>query len=799
MIFLECKQVEDTNSICNLIQANNDLFVVHLNIRSIKNRNHFAELETLIASFTHKPDVIAITESWLEYETDINYVQLNGYNNEFYIRNGTKGGGIILYISEKFQYSVLNQYSLENAESVWVELKHNGVKCKTVIGCVYRPPSTEDEKKKFITEMDNIFEKISLCKKQCIITGDFNIDVSNESSALHYLNVLECNGFYNCINLPTRVTENTETIIDHFYSNIECKGIKTGTLNIDISDHKLIFCIVKNIICKTETKESTRMFLFSDENIALFLDNMSKINWSSVYSTDDVNIAYNNFIKYFQEAMNHVIIYNNKDKKLKCKLWITKGIKKSIKTKYKLYRKTVKQPFNIELKNHYNKYKNVFAKVFRNAELLYYRKKIANCSNNKTLWNTINEALNKKGKFKCAPSEIALSENKTTTDPIIICNSFNDFFVNVGQNINNSIITDNNVPLATSYIETEVSNSMYIMPVNEQEVEKYINQLDCTKACGADNIHPKLVKVAKMFIIKPLTYIFNMSLKTGIFPDNMKIARVMPIYKHGDKASVGNYRPISVLSVFSKFLEKVMKDRLSQYLNKNNLLYPYQYGFRTGYNTSLALAELSNLIKLELENGNVCLGLFVDLKKAFDSVNHSIMCDKLNLYGIRGIALKWFKNYLSNRQQYVELNNAKSDLKSISVGVPQGSILGPTLYLLYVNDMYKSLKYGKAKLYADDTNIFYMGNNIKELTKQAQSDVDSLCNWLKANKLVANSDKTNYMVFRSYRSEVDPNIDLKFNKNTVSRVENCKYLGVYLDECLNWKTHVEQVCKKNKN
>ena len=257
------------------------------------------------------------------------------------------------------------------------------------------------------------------------------------------------------------------------------------------------------------------------------------------------------------------------------------------------------------------------------------------------------------------------------------------------------------------------------------------------------------MKTVSDIICGPLSNIINNSFSSGIFPDFFKLAKVIPIYKKGLKLDCSNYRPISLLSNIGKIFEKVMNVKLTTFLNRFNCFYKYQFGFRNKHSTTHTLIEITENIREALDNGNYACGVFIDLQKAFDTVNHDILFRKLNYYGVRGIALEWFKSYLSNRMQMVYINNTFSNINNIDIGVPQGSILGPLLFLIYVNDLNTCIKYSNTYHFADDTNLQLITKSLNKLNRYMNHDLANLVQWLRANKISLNTKKTVLVLFKT--------------------------------------------------
>ena len=394
-------------------------------------------------------------------------------------------------------------------------------------------------------------------------------------------------------------------------------------------------------------------------------------------------------------------------------------------------------------------------------------------------------------KKKVAKFSEMLVNNELISDPSTIANKFNEFFTNIGPSLANKIPVTN--IKATQFLKGDYQNSFFFLPVSEPEIIKVISDLKNSHSKRSDIIPVNLVKCCAVELSSILTHLNNESLSNGIFPDILKIAKVVPIFKNGDKKQISNYRPISVLSSFSKIFEKVVSTRLIKYLDANNILHQSQFGFRAKLSTSMALLELVDEISKSIDDKKYTVGVFLDLDKAFDTVNHQILLSKLNHYGVRGIANKWFASYLGNRQQYVTVDNASSSFSKIVCGVPQGSILGPLLFILYINDLNSVSENLRTIMFADDTNLFRSDDNLAEIETNLNRELKLFTLWFQVNLLSLNVSKTSYIIF-GYRMTHDINLMMQGTK--LERAIETKFLGVLINHKLSWKSHISTVCSK---
>ena len=352
-------------------------------------------------------------------------------------------------------------------------------------------------------------------------------------------------------------------------------------------------------------------------------------------------------------------------------------------------------------------------------------------------------------------------DGATISNPMAISNIFNNYFSSIAGK------TKLNISFSHKHFSNFLKNrsniSFFISPTDKSEIENIISSLDSNKSVGPNSIPTKILKLLKNDISSQLSEIFNISFSSGVFPSILKTAKVILVHKKDSKLDFSNYRPISLLSNVEKILEKLMYNRILKFFSDNNLIYSLQFGFRQKYSTVHALINLTESIRKNQDEGNISCGIFVDLQKAFDTVEHDILLSKLEHYGIRGLANEWFKSYLSNRKQYVSINGYHSNLADVKFGVPQGSVLGPLLFLIYINDLNQALKFCKVHHFADDTNLIHFSKSVNRLNKHVNLDLKNLTYWLNANKISLNVKKTELVIFKHQKKKLDSPI--KTNKN----------------------------------
>ena len=473
--------------------------------------------------------------------------------------------------------------------------------------------------------------------------------------------------------------------------------------------------------------------------------------------------------------------------------WVGKGLRKCIHKKNRLYKLSLARKDQASIDN-YKKYKNILTMCLRQAEENYYNDILKDKANAiYRMWAMMGPMLNpKKSKQSFRIAKIVDSSKRVWTSDTDIANTLNNFFCSIGSTINGSV-----EPTSThfsTFLKNFNENSFFLKEATCDEVLLEIRQLKPGKSPGVDGIKPELIKQCYEILVNPLTHIYNVSFLTGVFPDIWKVAKVIPIFKKGDRSNVDNYRPISLLSCFEKILERLMYNRMTDFLKKHKILYKLQFGFRENHSTTLALIEVLNEIYSNLDSGKFVLGVFLDLKKAFDTIDHKVLIHKLEHYGFRGVVSKWFASYLSNRKQYTCVNGENSELDVITTGVPQGSVLGPLLFTIYVNDMQHASNL-QPRLFADDTNIFTADSNIDHLIQITNNELLNLDTWFKANHLKLSLDKTTYCIYSPKKKLLTYNDEIRIG-DVVKRSDSVKYLGLLIDEKLTWEKHIDELGSK---
>ena len=477
--------------------------------------------------------------------------------------------------------------------------------------------------------------------------------------------------------------------------------------------------------------------------------------------------------------------------------WITNDIIQSIKQRDKLHLKWKRSqpntPEKQNLKINISTYTKIIKKNIRKAKTDYYARTFQQHQNDpKKTWEKINEFLNRKP-IKDSTIEHLNISGTQMTDPQSITDSLNSYFINIGQKLASTISTPQNA--YKQYLPHMNTPAFNFHTITEHDTIKLIDSLSSKYSSTSDKINTLLLKSLKHELSLPICIITNQIITTAIFPTALKTAKVIPIFKKDNPHECNNYRPISILPAISKIIEKALLQQLHIHFLNNNLFFNSQYGFRKNRSTEQAALELSDRILAHMDNNKTPISIFLDLSKAFDTLNHTILLQKLKYYGITGKSLDLCQNYLSNRQQYTQYNNTSSKLQSITTGVPQGSIFGPFLFLIYVNDFHNCTQEFSMIHYADDTTLSTTLDSPNSTNNSLNDSLKQIHHWLNANKLILNISKTKYMIFHTPQKHIAPPL-LHINNTAITRVDNFDFLGITFNEHMNWKSHHKKISLK---
>lgn len=740
-------------------------------------------------------DVVVLTECWLLGTSII--PQLDGYHSYATKTHLRQNDGVVIYIRNTLNVNV-EEPEFTDGNCIVTKLDNH-----TAIISIYRSPAIRNIDN-FLYSLDNILSKLNTFKNVVLI-GDINIPINSSKldlSGERYLTIAASHGLLPAHTEVTRAI--SSSCLDHVFLRTRLPAM-TLVPQSTLTDHFPVLTQLSPHHISRHPKQTIKSTINRVDNDNLNRE-INNIDMAPIYESCDPNFSLNYLVTNIQSAIhnNTKTLTVSKRKKI-LKPWITPGLLRCMRNRDILHNKYRGSPENDVLRTTYIRYRNFCTKILKKVKRAYEKTLLESVRNRpKELWKTIKSITNCANKCNSYPEELLkLSDSKEAALNII-----NEYFVKVGQSLaekhtlNSGPPISHNTQSSMSSCYTH-SRSFVCEETTEEEMTHTILSLKSNSTTGCDNISSDLLKRHVKLVVPPLTHIFNKCLEYGIFPTNLKLSEVRPIYKGGDRDRVINYRPISILPSLSKVFERLLNKRLVNYMEGEGLLSGAQFGFRRNRGTDDAIHTLTNCIASNLDSGRKCLAIFLDLAKAFDTISVPILLEKLERLGIRGSQLKLFESYLKERSQCVRMGNCTSSYLSITYGVPQGSILGPTLFLVYINDLTNlSIPQGKIISYADDTALIFNANNWDEVFNYAQRGLDVVKKWLHNNILTMNSDKTKYLAF-SIRNPPNmltaehcliphncSDID-NCNCPPLERVSNFKYLGIIIDQNLSFKLHIK--------
>ena len=787
-----------THSSVQNINIHNSLFngkglnFMHLNIHYLYPK--LDELKHLLEIHS-KVDVLGLCETFLNDAFCDSELQLNNYQM-FRKDRQTNGGGVIVYVKTNYTCQQRPDLECDTLETIWLEIKPSNQK-SILLGYVYRPPSASTI---WFDEFEKSLEKAFIENKETILLGDFNINfIKGTSINSTWNNITNSFRLSQLVSKPTRVTSTSETVIDHVYSNEPANITNIQVPCLSLSDHFPVCFNRKSTqhhqngpLHNTIHYRSYKHF--NEQN---FLKDLECQPWSVLDIYDDPDDALDYFVNIFTDVMDsHLPQRERRVKYRQQPDWFNTEIADAIKS-----RDSAKKHKN---EDQFKFWRQKVKLLSKRAKKSFYSRSInENKRNPRSLWRNLKE-LSGKSDQVYQTNYINDDDGNPIEDPLTTAETFNTFFTNIFKTVSNPPNSLNNESrdLINRFVssKTENQNAFQLPFVAEEFILRQLQLLDESKSTGLDGIGPRILKMSHTIIAKPLTKVLNLSIKSSKFPERFKNAKVTPIHKKGSKSDKNNYRPISILPIISKLLERHVANSVKQFLETNELLYVRQSGFRENHSCETALTAIID-DWLSAINDKLSVGtVFLDLTKAFDLVNHSLLLCKLNLYKFSTSSVQWFSSYLTNRSQKVCVSGHMSEAQTITAGVPQGSILGPLLFILYINDLPLHSKTESFDMFADDTTISCFGKTISEVHNKLQSEISKVGSWCKQNCMIPNAVKTKTMYISPSNSKaVSSHISTNFiqiQDESVSYCDSEKLLGVNVDQNLNWKFQAEQVLKK---
>jgi hypothetical protein len=758
-----------------------DLSICHANIRSLKAKDRLLHVK---CEFVDKYDIITLLETWLSGEDSSSSFNLPGYQNAFR-RDRTEGsegyGGVLAWVSNSLACKRWLDFEVHDIEAMWLEIRSGN---KKFMLCVcYRPP---DNNSFWETLQENLDLVKQAYNSKVMLIGDFNSDPQTRQGK-HLSDFVLVNNLSTHIHQPTRITQRSASLLDQCISNFS-KYIKETDVLAPVSSNDHCTIIVR---CKFRTRAQkvyTRiMWNYKEADFNAFRTALSLADWSDCYHENDINKSVEIWTNKFLQIAKTIIPNKIVRVRVSDKSWYNGYLRRLNRRKLKLFK--LAKCSNTD--QDWNKFKQVrflyHSKIvqakteYENAKYSYLVQE--GTKNSKKWWALLKQVYKNNDIEDTIPplevDDIIISDDKEKAE------SFNEFFLSVTS------LDDSNTRLP---VDQPIVTGIFLdsLHVTESDVLDQLKILDINKSYGPDGISPKLIKEGGPFIYKVLQNLFNKSLSLSKFPKYWKKANITPLHKKGDKSCVNNYRPVSLLSVVGKIFEKIVFKYLYNYFRDNFLISVHQSGFLPGRSTVTQLLEVYHQFCQAVDANKEVRVIFLDISKAFDKVWHKGVLYKLQRCGIGGGLLSWFIDYLKDRLQRVIINGQHSSWGTVNAGVPQGSVLGPLLFLIYINDVVQTVKFCNIRLFADDTCLFIEVDNRNIAAEHINSDLQSIINWSHRWLITFAPLKTSSLIISNKKdSSLNPPVFL--DGQHISEVTSHTHLGVELARNLRWNQHIHTI------
>ena len=747
---------------------------VHLNTRSLV--RHFDDVACLVSSV--HPEVLALSETWLDSSVVDCELRLPGYS--LFRRDRSRcGGGVAVYCADHLSCSVLScGASASGTEYLWVSIDTKPFSSPLAFGCFYRPPNLTSQS---VQDLCNNIESMMTTKKNVIACGDLNIDMGNlnKPHSKFLQNFINSHSLTQTINLPTRFSTMSHSTLDLFITSSDIPIAKSTVLSSPISDHLPtlleIECSIPKPLPSMVTRRSYKNFSKSS-----FEADLSIVPWSIIDIFDCPDDKVSVFNALFLDVLDsHAPLRTVRVKKNPAP-WITKTIRDEMDRRNALFRLFRRNKLTVSWEA-FKAQRNRVTSLQRKAKREYFHHLINNNTHPSKLWKALKAA----GVSSSTPD----NWSSFNTSLPVVADVLNNHFVSISS-------SDSNASLLPSSTMPSIESTLSLVCTTPTWCENALASLKPKCSAGLDSIPASALIAGRSVICYPLCSILNSSITSSIFPTPWKCAWVKPLHKGGDRVSPSNYRPISLLPVCSKLLEKCVQQQLSSHLHSNELLFPYQSGFRPMHSTQTLLLHCLDDWYKALDRKQYVGVVFLDISKAFDTVNHDLLLAKLSQLGLSPSAVAWFQSYVSNRSQVTRVGDSLSSLGFPTSGVPQGSVLGPSLFSAFINDLPSVLPSDSVVLFADDTAIYIISNNLPSLNSSLQTCLNLANLWIMQNGLKLNTSKTKCMLLHSSKKTLEVDLNLEVDGVPVEQVRVFKYLGVLINDTLTWSDHIDMVSGK---
>lgn len=771
--------VKFTTHVPSLSQASRSLSIFYINMRSIARR--MSQLEAAIAALPFRPDVVVVAETWI-YDAEAPFFNLPGYTSFHSGRplGSSRGDGCAVFVDEILSPNLMESIFIADVSIIVVALPSIGTK---IVG-IYRPGKTSSQI--FLPLLDDLLSR----HKHAIWLGDFNINLRDSGSeeTREYIQTLNTNGFIPLNSTDpayvTRLSNGMGTTIDHVVTDVLNKKYLLAVTDNAEADHQNIFLLLPKNPNNPPTLKDYSLKILNHQAVS-----RSPL-WTSIENHTNFNDISHSLSTLISENTS---IITKRSRGSYTNPWISRAIIEAIHFRDLLARYVRRFPQNPMLSLWHSQCKKDIVRQIRRAKKDFCNEKIAgSLQDSKKLWASLKEIIHNRSSAP-TPASSSASVMVERAD----CDRFNDFFVNVGSSISAGY------PLPSrEYFNSfsyTISNYLPLSQSDPQKVFNNIRNLDASSATGIDGISPKFIKTYADRLSTPISNAINNSFDSGVFPPILKEAVVVPIHKTGPKSDPNSFRPISVLPAMNMLIESEIKEWFTSFCSANNIIHPHQFGFVKRSNAVAAIAHMMEFISGNLDRGNYVAILFLDIRKAFDCINHTILLEKLGKLNLHPREFDILKSYFDYRSQVVRMKGVLGNSLPLITGVPQGSKIGPDAFNFYLNDIFTLALYGSLQLFADDAALKYRASSLSALIQDMQSDLTLLAGWFETNHLTINVSKSKFLIFsrNAIRTSQINNFDpqLAINGQSLERVRSYTYLGVVIDDGLRFTPHIQKVIK----